>query len=109
MTRAATTGVPADAPRPLPGETPWISGLHAPVQIGVYRRLSSNGATTYSFWSGDGWLWNQPSPALASQVSDTELSLVQALPWAGLMTPPLQGYGPTRAATAAVVAPAALC
>lgn len=104
-----TAGLPADAPRPVPGETPWISGQQQPVQLGVYRRLSTSGATTYSFWDGARWRWNQATPALAVQVSATEPSLVQTLPWAGLITPPPQGYGPMRAAAVAPFVSAALC
>jgi hypothetical protein len=89
-----TTGVPADAPRPQPGETPWISGQQQPVQIGVYRRLTLSGSTIYSYFDGAHWLWNSATPALAVRVPSTDLSLVQTSPWAGLIAPPPQGYGP---------------
>jgi hypothetical protein len=92
--KLTTTGVPADAPCPLPGETPWISGQQQPVQEGVYRRLTLAGSTRYSYFDGEHWLWNSATPALAVRVPSSDLSLVQQSPWAGLIMPPPQGYGP---------------
>lgn len=92
--KLTTDGVPADAPRPLPGETQWISGQQQPVQIGVYRRLTLAGNTRYSYFDGAHWLWNSGSPAQAVRVPSTDLSLIQTSPWAGLIAPPPQGYGP---------------
>jgi hypothetical protein len=89
--------IPADAPAPLPGETAWFSGQQLPVQIGVYRRLSLAGTTRYSFFDGAMWLWNKASIDLAAQASSREPSLVQTLPWCGLVAPPPPGYGPMRA------------
>lgn len=86
--------VPADAPQPQPGETGWFSGDQLPVQIGVYRRLSLGGTTRFSFFDGAMWLWNCASISQALQASSREPSLVQTLPWCGLVAPPPQGYGP---------------
>ena len=92
--RLTTPGVPADAPKPRPGETAWYSGQQYPVQIGVYRRLSVAGTTVFSYFDGDHWLWNQPHPNRAGRVPSNEPSLVQNLPWAGLVLPAASGYGP---------------
>jgi hypothetical protein len=89
--------VPADAPPPLPGETGWVSGNQLPVQIGVYRRLSLGGTTRYSFFDGAMWLWNCASISQAVQASSNNPSLVQTLPWCGLVAPPPHGYAPLRA------------
>jgi hypothetical protein len=89
-----TRGVPADAPKPKPGETEWYSGGQYPVQIGVYRRLSVAGTTVFSYFDGGHWLWNQPHPDRAVRVPSTEPSLVQNLPWCGLVIPARAGYGP---------------
>lgn len=91
--------VPDDAPAPRPGECTWLSGTTWPVQIGVYRRLTSSGCTMYSYFDGAFWLWNQPSVDRAVRVPSTEPSLVQTLPWCGLASPPPAGYGPQRGAT----------
>lgn len=89
-----TTAVPADAPAPLPGETPWFSGEQQPVQIGVYKRLSVAGLVMYSLFNGEHWLWMHRSAAAAVRASSAEISLCQTLPWCGLKAPPPQGYGP---------------
>lgn len=90
-------GVPPDAPATLPGETPWYSGDDAPVQIGVYKRLSLGAVVLYSYFDGAHWLWNCRSPEAAVRKPSTELSLVQALPWCGLINPAREGYGPIPA------------
>lgn len=89
-----TDGVPADAPPPLWGETPWYNGYQLPVQIGVYKRLSVAGHAMYSLFDGAHWLWMHRSPLAAARVPSTDLSLCQTLPWCGLVAPPPQGYGP---------------
>jgi hypothetical protein len=89
-----TTGVPDDAPAPLPGETPWYSGEQRPVQIGLYKRLSVAGPVMYSFFDGENWLWMHRSPTVAVRFGSQDISLCQTLPWCGLMAPPPQGYGP---------------
>lgn len=87
-------GVPADAPPPAPGETPWFSGDQQPVKIGVYKRLSMAGLVVYSMWDGDHWLRMHCSATGAVRASSSEPSLCQTLPWCGLLRPPAQGYGP---------------
>ena len=89
--------VPADAPLPAPGETPWFNGDQAPVQIGVYKRLSVAGLVMYSFFDGAHWLWMHRSPIAAARAPGADLSLCQTLPWCGLVAPPPQGYGPIPA------------
>jgi len=84
--------VPSNAPRPLAGETPWFTGDQQPVQPGVYKRLSVSGLVMYSLHDGDTWMWNHVSASRAAQAD--EPSLVQNLPWRGLVAPPPQGYGP---------------
>lgn len=90
--------VPADAPRPLPGETQWFSGLQRPARVGVYRRLTLIGTTPFSYFDGTNWLWNRASPALAAHVHGDDISLVQTSAWAGLAAPPANGSGPTPTA-----------
>lgn len=92
--KLSRAGVPAEAPATEPAETPWISGMQTPVQIGVYRRLSLIGTTQFSYFDGAHWLWNKRHPDLAARVPSTEPSLIQTLPWCGLVAPPPQGYGP---------------
>ena len=92
--RLLTAGVPADAPKPRPGETEWFSGAQQPVQDGVYRRLSVAGTTVFSMFDNGVWLWNQPHPTSAVRVPSNEPSLVQNLPWCGLVAPAPGGYGP---------------
>lgn len=87
-------GVPADAPPPLTGETPWYGGDQLPVQIGLYKRLSVAGLVMYSFFNGEHWLWMHRSASVAVRFSGNDLSLCQTLPWRGLLQPPPQGYGP---------------
>ena len=87
-------GVPPDAPAPLRGETAWFTGTQLPVQIGVYKRLSLSGLVLFSFFDGDMWLWNHRDATRAAQALPGEASLIQALPWCGLVLPPPQGYGP---------------
>lgn len=84
--------VPDCAPHSKPGETPWLTGAQKPVRIGVYRRLNSLGYTTYSYWDGRVWLWNKPTPEQAASAEGADYSLVQVLPWCGLVAPPPQGY-----------------
>lgn len=96
--RHTTPGVPADAPATLRGETPWFSGAHKPVQPGLYKRLSFSGLVQYSFFDGGAWLWSHRDAGRAAQAPADAHSLVQDLPWCGLVAPPLQGYGPTPAA-----------
>lgn len=86
------SAVPADAPPPRRGETPWHPGHLMPVQPGVYRRLTVAGSTMFSFFTGGEWLWNHVSPTGA--VRARLPSLVQTLPWCGLTEPPACGYGP---------------
>lgn len=86
--------VPPDAPTTLLGETPWFSGDQLPVQIGVYKRLSLGAVVKYSFFDGAHWLWNCSNAAAAVRMPSTDLSIVQTLPWCGLVTPAPGGYGP---------------
>lgn len=86
-----STKVPPDAPEPAAGETPWYDGHQQPVQPGVYKRLSITGLVLYSLFDGV-WMWSHVSPDRAAQAVDP--SLVQNLPWCGLVAPPPQGYGP---------------
>jgi hypothetical protein len=95
--KLSQAGVPPDAPAAEIGETPWISGQQVPVQVGVYRRLSLSGSTQFSYFDGAHWLWNKRHPDLAVRVPSTEPSLIQTLPWCGLIAPPPQGYGPMPA------------
>lgn len=91
-------GVPADAPATLPGETPWYPGTQQPVQIGVYKRLSLSGLVQYSLFDGGAWLWSHRDATRAAQAHARDVSLVQDLPWCGLVAPPPQGYGPIQSA-----------
>lgn len=85
--------VPADAPAPLPGETPWFPGSQQPVQDGVYKRLCLSGIVQYSLFDGGAWLWMHRDATCAARAASDQVSLVQDLPWCGLVAPP-QGYGP---------------
>lgn len=79
--------VPADAPKPRPGETAWFAGNVLPARHGVYRRLSVAGYTLFSVWDGSYWRWNRNTVHLAAQDRTGEPSLVQTLPWCGLAAP----------------------
>lgn len=93
LIRKIDASVPADAPPPRPGETPWFRGDVQPVQIGVYRRLSlAKNITVFSLFDGDQWWWSSDTPERAAEAGVT--SLVQNLPWCGLALPAPQGYGP---------------
>lgn len=91
--RHTAPGVPPDAPAPLPGETPWLPGTLRPVQIGVYKRLSLSGLVQFSLFDGGAWLWSHRDATRAAQMPTDAVSLVQDLPWCGLVAPPPQGYG----------------
>jgi hypothetical protein len=78
--------------------TPWFTGQQQPVQPGVYQRLNSLHEPVYSLWNGAQWLWSERTPARAATHPDHEPSLVQHLPWRGLLQPPMGGYGPARPA-----------
>ena len=86
--------VPDDAPATLRGETRWLSGDELPVQIGVYKRLSLGCMVMYSFFDGAHWLWNCRSADQAVRMPSSDLSIVQTLPWCGLLVPAEGGYGP---------------
>ena len=96
--RHTAPGVPLDAPAPLPGETPWFPGTQQPVQIGVYKRLSISGLVQFSLFDGGAWLWSHRDATRAAQARPDAVSLVQDLPWCGLVAPPPQGYGPMQPA-----------
>ena len=80
--------VPADAPPPLAGESPWYSGQVLPVQVGVYKRLSVAGLVMYSYFDGAHWLWMHCSADVAVRAPSAEHSLCQTLPWRGLCAAP---------------------
>lgn len=88
--------VPPDAPATGPGETPWYSGDQVPVQIGVYKRLSLGAVVLFSYFDGAHWLWNCRTADAAARKPSTELSLVQTLPWCGMVNPARGGYGPLQ-------------
>lgn len=87
----SSAAVPEHAPAPPAGETAWVRGDRLPVQIGVYKRLALAGVPVYSFFDGDAWHWNCSTPAEAVRAG--RRSLIQNLPWCGLVEPPDGGYG----------------
>jgi hypothetical protein len=98
----ARPAVPKDAPPTLNGETPWYIGSAIPVQEGVYKRLSVASVVMYSLWADGCWHWNCVNPWQAA--SKAEPSLVQHLPWCGLLAPPAEGYGQLPLSTSATPA-----
>ena len=87
------TAVPADAPAPQRGETPWFRGDQKPVQIGVYKRLALGRKVLFSYFDGATWFWSAGTADEA--FVKMRASLVQNLPWLGLAEPPAEGYGHT--------------
>jgi hypothetical protein len=64
--------------------TPWFSGDHKPVRVGVYQRQYV--WPEYSYWDGLKWCYggSTPKKATKSPLRNFSSSL-QNLPWRGVM------------------------
>jgi hypothetical protein len=72
--------------------TPWFPGLTAPLRPGVYQRSYINygpdrGFKAYAYWNGFEWFRGDSTPERAMQLAanPNNASIVQALPWRGLL------------------------